>query len=119
MSSNARLGGRQGRRFSCSRSWAIRAAVAVAAVCAGDALGSPVAAAAAKPRVTVVGKTLTVTGSTDADLIALRVDPSQSGTLDVDVGDDGTADFTVDRSTLGGSRSTPGAATITSVSTTS
>jgi Ca2+-binding RTX toxin-like protein len=100
MSSDARLGGCQGRRFSCSRLWAIRAAVAVAAVCAGGALGSPVAAAAAKPRATVVGKTLTVTGSTDADLIALRVDPSRSGTLDVDVGDDGTADFTVDRSTF-------------------
>jgi Ca2+-binding RTX toxin-like protein len=57
-----------------------------------------VADAAAKPGVTIVGKTLTVTGSTASDLIALRIDPAQSDVLDVDVGDDGTADFTFDRS---------------------
>jgi Ca2+-binding RTX toxin-like protein len=66
----------------------------------GAALWSPVADAAAKPQVTVVGKTLRVTGSNASHLLALRVDPPHSDLLDVDVADNGTADFTVERSTF-------------------
>ncbi len=59
MSPNARHGdGGVDRR---RRWWAIRAALAVGVLSGGAALGSPVAAAAVKPQVTVAGKTLTVT----------------------------------------------------------
>lgn len=100
MSSIARPGDRQWRRASRPRPWAIRAALAVGVVFGSGALGLPVADAAAKPGVTVVGTTLMVTGSTASDLIALRIDPSRSELLDVDVGDNGTADFAVDRGTF-------------------
>src|SRR5215469_15484863 len=100
MRSDAIPAGREGDRWRGPRWWGIRAAVAAGLVVGGAALGSPVADAAAKPGVTVVGRTLTVTGGDASDLIALRVDPSRSDVLDVDVGDDGTADFTVERSTF-------------------
>ena len=50
-------------------------------------------AQAAKPTASIEGGTLTVTGTARADVLALRLDPVASDTVDVDVGDDGTADF--------------------------
>jgi Ca2+-binding RTX toxin-like protein len=45
--------------------------------------------------------TLRVTGSQSADRIALRLSAADANQLQVDVGDDGTADFTFDRGTFG------------------
>jgi Ca2+-binding RTX toxin-like protein len=44
--------------------------------------------------------TLRITGSASADRIALRLSAADSNQLQVDVGDDGTADFTFDRGTF-------------------
>jgi Ca2+-binding RTX toxin-like protein len=51
------------------------------------------AAEAAEPTASIEGRTLTVVGTARADVLALRIDPNASNRLDVDVGDDGTADF--------------------------
>ena len=65
------------------------------------AVGATNADAAAKPRhgvtATVAHKTLTVTGDRHANTIALRVKRRAHDTLVVDVGDDGTADFSFKR----------------------
>ena len=45
----------------------------------------------------VTGTTLTVTGTPDGDVIALRLRPGLPGTLVVDVDDDGSEDFKLDR----------------------
>jgi Ca2+-binding RTX toxin-like protein len=45
--------------------------------------------------------TLQITGTAGADTLALRLEPGQPNSLDVDVGDDGTVDFRFDRSTFG------------------
>ncbi|HSL63145.1 MAG TPA: hypothetical protein VK874_00685, partial [Gaiellaceae bacterium] len=44
--------------------------------------------------------TLTITGDGASDKLALRLAPGVPGTLQVDVGDDGTAEFSFDRSTF-------------------
>ena len=48
----------------------------------------------------VEGDTLLVIGNSDSDRLALRLHPGDPNTLDVDVGDDGTADLSFDRSTF-------------------
>jgi Ca2+-binding RTX toxin-like protein len=58
------------------------------------------AAQAATPTASIEGTTLTVAGTARADVLALRIDPAQSDRLDIDVGDDGTADFSFDRETF-------------------
>jgi Ca2+-binding RTX toxin-like protein len=58
------------------------------------------AAEAAKPTASIEGRTLTVTGTARADAFALRIDPEASNRLDVDVGDDGTADFSFAQETF-------------------
>jgi Ca2+-binding RTX toxin-like protein len=48
----------------------------------------------------VEGDTLLVLGNADSDSLALRLNPLDPNTLDIDVGDDGTSDFSFDRSTF-------------------
>ncbi|HEY7970733.1 MAG TPA: hypothetical protein VID95_12115 [Candidatus Limnocylindrales bacterium] len=62
--------------------------------------GGPVAAAAPKVTAEVAGGTLFVFGSPRSDLITLRLDPRNSDVLNVDVGDNGTIDFSFFRSTF-------------------
>jgi Ca2+-binding RTX toxin-like protein len=57
----------------------------------------PAAAAAPTVRASVYGGTLRITGSSHADRIALRLSAVDPNKLQVDVGDDGSADFTFDR----------------------
>lgn len=45
--------------------------------------------------------TLQITGTAGADKLSLRLDPGQPNVLDVDVNEDGTTDFSFDRSTFG------------------
>src|SRR3954454_2012707 len=63
------------------------------------ALAAP-AAEAAKPTAAIEGRTLTVVGTARADALALRIDPAASNRLDVDVGDEGTADFSFAQKTF-------------------
>ena len=44
--------------------------------------------------------TLKITGNAASDKLALRLEPGSPTTLQVDVGEDGTADFSFDRSTF-------------------
>ncbi len=65
--------------------------------------GLTAAGAAAAPRgvqASVAGGTLTVTGTAQRDTLALRLKAGVPGVLQVDVGDDGTAEFEFDRSTF-------------------
>lgn len=68
--------------------------------------GVPIAAglalvmSACTPDATVADGTLNVTGGTGDDLIALRLAPGQPNRLQVDFGDDGTADKEFDRTTF-------------------
>jgi hypothetical protein len=79
------------------------AAGSLAFVAAGVASVSPAGAALTA---TVAGDTLTVKGSAANDGVALRLAPGQSGTLQVDFGDDGTADASFDRATFSSIRVT-------------
>src|SRR5262245_16917810 len=58
----------------------------------------PGARAAAKYAAEVNADTLVLTGNGEADALAVRPTPGDPTHLDVDVDDDGTADFTFDRS---------------------
>jgi len=73
-------------------------AVAVAAIAASIAM--PVAAAAPTVKATVTDGTLRISGSPRADKIVLRLSALDANQLQVDVGDDGSADFTFDIATL-------------------
>jgi Ca2+-binding RTX toxin-like protein len=61
------------------------------------AVAAPAAAAAPTVKAYVEGGTLRITGSSHADRIALRLSGVDPNKLQVDVGDDGSADFTFDR----------------------
>ena len=58
------------------------------------------AAAAPSVQAAVVAGTLHIAGSPSADQIALRLSAGDANLLQVDVGDDGSADFTFDRGTF-------------------
>jgi Ca2+-binding RTX toxin-like protein len=73
-------------------------AVAVAAIAASIAV--PVAAAAPTVQATVTDGTLRISGSPRADEIVLRLNAPDANQLQVDVGDDGSADATFDVATL-------------------
>jgi hypothetical protein len=73
------------------------AAGAAALLAAGLATAGPAAAATAA---TVSNDTLTVTGDSGDDRIALRLAGGAAGTLQVDFGDDGSAEHSFDRSTF-------------------
>jgi Ca2+-binding RTX toxin-like protein len=78
-----------------------RSAVAAGAVSVAALLGLAAdQAAAAGVTAQVQGGTLQVTGTGAADKIALRLDGTAPNMLQVDVGEDGTADFTFDRTTF-------------------
>src|SRR5690348_18491631 len=71
-------------------------AAAVAAVVLGPGAGSAFAAYTAS----VQNGTLNVVGDGASDKLALRLAPGDPQTLQLDVGDDGTADFAFDRNTF-------------------
>jgi hypothetical protein len=73
------------------------AAGAAALVALGLASAAPAGAATSA---SVTGDTLTVRGSAAGERLALRLAPGASGTLQVDFGDDGTADASFDRTTF-------------------
>jgi Ca2+-binding RTX toxin-like protein len=73
-------------------------AVAVAAIAASIAV--PVAAAPPAVRATVTDGTLRISGSPRADEIVLRLSALDANQLQVDVGDNGSADATFDVATL-------------------
>jgi len=73
---------------------AAAAAAAVAVATAGPASASPA------PSASVAYDTLTVTGTNAAEHLALRLAPGAPNTLQVDFGDDGTAEFSFDRTTF-------------------
>ena len=74
----------------------------------GAAIGASVAAmlafsaapAFASYTAGVQGGTLQIKGDAASDKLALRLSPTDPNTLQVDVGEDGTADFAFDRSTF-------------------
>ncbi len=76
-----------------------RSSAAVAAAATGIAISLAGAAAAADPEGAVVIETaqLIVTGTNHADRITLRVPAADTSVLEVDFGDDGTAEHTVKR----------------------
>jgi Ca2+-binding RTX toxin-like protein len=76
----------------------ILALVALTVVLLAGVLGVHTASAAVAAR--VQNGTLLVSGDAASDKIALRLAPGAPSTLQVDVGDDGTADFTFARSTF-------------------
>ncbi len=82
-----------------ARRLGLAAGAAAAALAVGWAAASP-AAAAQSPSAAVANDILTVTGTGDSDRIALRLEAGAPGTLQVDFGDDGSADFSFDRSTF-------------------
>jgi Ca2+-binding RTX toxin-like protein len=59
------------------------------------------AVAPANVQAEVAGGTLTVTGTARGDAIALRLKAGTANTLQVDAGDDGSAEFEFDRTTFG------------------
>ena len=73
-------------------------AVTGAAVAGTFAFGAESALAAYKAN--VQNGTLEITGDHASDKLALRLAPGDPNTLQVDVGDDGTANFSFDRSTF-------------------
>ncbi|HET6665302.1 MAG TPA: hypothetical protein VFG94_13625 [Acidimicrobiales bacterium] len=75
---------------------------AAAAVAIGLAAAGPAnpAAAAQSPSASVAGDTLTVTGTSHSDRIALRLAAGAPGTLQVDLNDDGVAEHSFDRATF-------------------
>jgi Ca2+-binding RTX toxin-like protein len=76
------------------------AATAAAALAASMALAASPAGAAPPTSASVAKDTLTVSGSSAGDSIALRLAPGAPGTLQVDFGDDGSAEHSFDRSTF-------------------
>src|SRR5207237_10334434 len=76
------------------------AAVGVAAVLGVGFTSTGTAAAHDQGSASVSQDTLTVTGTEHADNIALLLAPGAPGTLQVDFGDDGSPEFSFDRSTF-------------------
>src|SRR5436305_8474712 len=63
-------------------------------------LGFAVSPAAADYTAQVQAGTLQINGDTASDNLSLRLSPDDPNVLQVDVGEDGTADFSFDRSTF-------------------
>jgi Ca2+-binding RTX toxin-like protein len=84
-----------------------RAPVLLALVTGALALGAGQADAAITQ--SVQERTLTVTGDAAADRLALRIPAADPTKLQLDVGDDGTAEFTIPRSTVDAIRVLAGA----------
>jgi hypothetical protein len=77
----------------------VAGAAALAALAAGWAVPGA-AGAASPPPASVCGDTLFVNGISGTDRIALRLAPGDANTLQVDFGDDGSADASFDRTTF-------------------
>jgi Ca2+-binding RTX toxin-like protein len=71
------------------------AALGLAAVATAGPAG-----AAQTPSASVASDTLTITGTNASERLALRLQAGAPGVLDVDFGDDGTAEFSFDRATF-------------------
>jgi hypothetical protein len=89
--------GSQAQENIVSRKTVIRA-VALTAMAAS--IAGPVSAATPTVTALVDNGTLHVSGSQHSDQIALRLSALDPNQLQIDVGDDGTADFTFDRGTF-------------------
>src|SRR5215468_7324545 len=81
-----------------ARRRALKLVVVVAAGLA--ALLSLAAPAFASFKAHVQAGTLQIVGDAASDKLALRLAPGNTGVLEVDVGEDGTTDFSFDRSTF-------------------
>jgi hypothetical protein len=77
-----------------------RIPIAVVAAAIAASIAVPVGAAARSVNATVTDGTLHISGSPRADTIALRVSASNRNELQVDLGDDGSADEAFDLSTF-------------------
>src|SRR5262249_39220709 len=77
----------------------LAAGAAAALGLAGVAMASP-AGAAPSPSASVANDTLTVTGTHASERLPLPLQAGAPGVLDVDFGDDGTAEFSFDRATF-------------------
>ncbi len=77
-----------------------RAPIGVAGAVAALAIGFASPASAASTSASVANDTLTVSGSSASESIALRLSVSDPNQLEVDFGDDGSADGTFDRSSF-------------------
>ena len=76
------------------------AALGPAAVLIVGSLAATSATAQTPPGALIADGTLTVNGSNEADAIVLRLASGAPGTLEVDLDDDGVAEFALDRSTF-------------------
>jgi len=76
------------------------AALAVGLVAAGPAGAIGATGATSRTSASVSGDTLGVRGSSASESLALRLAPGDANTLQVDFGDDGTAEHSFDRSTF-------------------
>ena len=81
--------------------WArLRLGTLVAGALAAVGLGVAASPALADYRAQVSAGTLEITGNGASDKLALELDPTNAGILQLDVGEDGTVDFAFDRSTF-------------------
>src|SRR6266516_1233459 len=80
--------------------WLAASAAVVVAVAAGIAAGQGNAAPHEFKGTSLENGMLTVTGTNASDNIALRLQAGQPGTLQVDLGDDGSADFSFARAAV-------------------
>jgi Ca2+-binding RTX toxin-like protein len=92
------------RRFGGGVPRVMTAALAAGLLSSGLALTAPAAHAAQPVRVAVKHRVLVVTGTAGADRIALRQSAADRQILEVDVGDNGSADFRVVRDRFGSIR---------------
>src|SRR5262245_42192282 len=90
MNTNRALGARPVAGLGLAVSGALAFSLAAAGPAAAEPLGSA----------SVADGTLTVVGSNASDALALRLAPGANTTLQVDFGDDGSADFSFDRTTF-------------------
>ena len=77
-----------------------RAGLAAAAALAVAVAAAEPATAASSASAAVFNDTLVVTATNADEVVALRLAPGQPGTLDVDFGDDGGAEWSFDRATF-------------------
>jgi hypothetical protein len=80
--------------------WLAASAAVVVAAAAGIAAGQGNAAPHESKGTSLENGVLTVTGTNASDNIALRLQAGQPGTLQVDLGDDGSADFSFARAAV-------------------
>ena len=78
----------------------IRVLLTIAALSLAGLAAIPAAASPPAVDAEVAGGTLLISGSQSPDQIALRLDALDANKLQVDVGDNGSADFTFDRATF-------------------